>query len=484
MQIGAKHLSWSAMAIGLFAQTALLAGAIVITNSSTAQAQVGDSDRPQNRKSTTKSASPRPKTPKATPPVRKPSTAAKGLIVSPSGPYRSIGDAIADSPSGGRITVRPGTYSEGVIVDRGIQLIAEGAVEDVRIESPDKDGILIDTDEPVTIRGFTIRSVAGRQGAKFYGIDIPQGRPIIQDCDISSDSLASIAIHTRGTNPTIQRCQIVNGAAGGVFIYEGAQGKIEDCNIWGHELANVEIKDGSYPSFLRVKIHDGAAGGIFLNSGGSGVFEDCDVYRNTLANVEIRDPSKPVFRRCKMREGKQGGIYVYGNGQGTFENCDIVGNSLAGVEVKTGGAPTLRNCRITGGKVSGLFIGVDGLGLIENCDISGNTFAGLEIRERGNPVVRGTRIHSGQQGGVFVYEGGRGTIEDCDIVENTRAGIEIKSFGNPLFRRCRINRNGYEGVWVYERGAGTFEYCDVSANQRGAWDVSADATVKRVGNRE
>ena len=45
-------------------------------------------------------------------------------------------------------------------------------------------------------------------------------------------------------------------------------------------------------------------------------------------------------------------------------------------------------------------------------------------------------------------------------------------------------RDRYEGVWVYERGAGTFEYCDVSANQRGAWDVSADATVKRVGNRE
>jgi len=65
-----------------------------------------------------------------------------------------------------------------------------------------------------------------------------------------------------------------------------------------------------------------------------------------------------------------------------------------------------------------------------------------------------------------------------------RAGVEIKTQGNPLFRRCRINRNGYEGVWAYEKAGGTFEYCDLTGNTKGAWDISADATLKRVGNRE
>ena len=463
----------------------LLAAPLLAAAPGPARAQLGEADRPQSGKAST----PKPKItrPRAKPAPRRPAgPAQKTLVVSARGgaAYRTIGDAILDAPSGAKIVVRPGTYEEGVVIDRGIQLVAEGTTDAVVIESPDKDGVLIETSEPVTIRGFTIRTVAGRSGGKYYGVDIAEGRVTMQDCDVTSDSLACIAIHGRGTNPTIQRCRIRDGAAGGIFIYDGALGLIEDCNISGTALAGIEVKEASNPTVRRTRVHDGEVGGIFVNNRGAGVYEDCDIYRNGLGGVEVKDGSTPTFRRCKMREGKQGGVFIHTNGLGTFEDCDMFGNTLAGMEVKEGGNPTVRNCRLYNGKVGGIFINTQGRGVFESCDVYGNGYAGIEIKDGGNPTIRRTSIRNGQMGGVFVYLNGKGVLEDCDIVENTRAGVEIKQGGNPLFRRCRINRNGYEGIWAYEGGAGNFEYCDLTGNTRGVADISADSQVRRVGCKE
>ena len=380
--------------------------------------------------------------------------------------------------------VRPGTYREGLVLEDSVTLIADGPADSVVIESPDSDGILIQTNAAVTMRGFTIRSIAGRNDGKYYGIDCQQGTPVFEDCDITSDSLACVAIHGAGTNPTFRRCRVRDGTSGGFFCYENGRGVAEDCNISGNTLANVEVKTGGAMTVRRSRIHDGEAGNVFVNEHATGLFEDCDVYRSALSNVEVKDGSAPTFRRCKMREAKQVGVFVNAGGLGLFEDCEMLANTLAGIEIKGGANPTIRHCRVYDGKAGGIFINTLGRGVVEDCDVTNNAFAGVEITDNGDPVVRRTRVHDGQQGGVFVYAGGKGTLEDCDVVNNTRAGFEIKDRGNPVARRCRVNGNGYQAVWVYEGGAGSFEYCDLTGNAKGAWLLENNANPRRVGNKE
>ena len=76
---------------------------------------------------------------------------------------------------------------------------------------------------------------------------------------ISSDSLACVAIHGQTARPTLRRCKIHDGASGGLFVYDGGKGVLEECEISGNRLAGVEIREGASPLLRRCNVHDGAA---------------------------------------------------------------------------------------------------------------------------------------------------------------------------------------------------------------------------------
>jgi nitrous oxidase accessory protein len=48
------------------------------------------------------------------------------LIVSPTGPWRSVADAVRHAPPGSRVIVRAGTYREpAIVIDRSLTMIGE-----------------------------------------------------------------------------------------------------------------------------------------------------------------------------------------------------------------------------------------------------------------------------------------------------------------------------------------------------------------------
>src|SRR5207302_9171995 len=134
-------------------------------------------------------------------------------------------------------------------------------------------------------------------------VDIPKSQLVLVDCDITSESLSCLVIHSSTANPTIQRCKIHHGKSNGILVYEGGQGTIEDCDIFG----------------------------------------------NAGVGVLIRDRGKPVIRQCKIHDGEQGGIWAYDNGQGKVENCDIFGNGKAGVEISQKSNLTVQGSKVHDG---------------------------------------------------------------------------------------------------------------------------------------
>lgn len=83
--------------------------------------------------------------------------AADTLVVSPTGPYRSVGDAVAAAPAGATVIVRAGVYREPTVeIDRQLTLEGEpGAVLDGEGERQ----ILRVSADSVTVRGLTLRNV-------------------------------------------------------------------------------------------------------------------------------------------------------------------------------------------------------------------------------------------------------------------------------------------------------------------------------------
>jgi F-box protein 11 len=359
------------------------------------------------------------------------------IIVSKSGggQYTSITEAIRNAKPGTRIMVRPGFYNEGLAIDKQLEITGDGPLRDIVVESSETSCIRMET-ESATVRGLTLR---GRTAPKeFFAVDIPRGQLIVEDCDITSDSLAAIAIHGSMADPIIRRTQIHDGKAGGVFAYDHGKGTVEDCDIHGNTNAAVEIKDGSSTTVRRSKLYDNRASGLYVWKNSKGTVEDCDIYGNDYAGITIGEYASPTIRKSKIHNGKAGGIFFYDHARGTIEDCEVNVHVYAGIEIKDGSDPLVKGCKVSESKVSG----------------------------------------------IFVWKNSKGTVEDCEIFKNAFAGLSTAEGGDPLVRRCKINRNAHEAVWAYNNGAGTVRDSDLTGNDRGAWKIETGSSVSRSGNKE
>ena len=181
------------------------------------------------------------------------------------------------------------------------------------------------------VRNLTLRQGGG---GKYYAVDIGQGRLVLEDCDITSQSLSCVAVHG-GADPQIRRNCIHDGNQNGILVYENGLGTIEDNDIFGNSrvgnrqgrmVANVEIRQGANPVVRRNRIHDGKGPGILVGKNGLGTIEDNDIFANAYSGVEVKEGGNPTVRHNRIHKNSQQAVYVHDEGAGTFEDNDLRDN--------------------------------------------------------------------------------------------------------------------------------------------------------------
>jgi F-box protein 11 len=346
------------------------------------------------------------------------------LIVDPTDArcYATLGEAIKVAEPETRILVRRGLYRESIVMDKSIEIVGDGDKKEIVIEASGQSAVLFKASQG-RIANLTLRQIGG---GEWFGVDIAQGQLELEDCDISSQSLACVAIHG-GAAPHLRHNLIHDGKSSGIVVFEGATGTLEHNEIFGNECAGVEIKEGGNPILRVNRIHDGRSSGVLVHKGGAG----------------------------------------------RLEGNEIFTNAQAGVVIKEGGAPWLHCNVIHCGKEGGVFVSAGGAGTLEDNDIFGNTCAGVAISEGGNPTLRRNRVRDGRAVGVYVYKNGLGTLEDNEIFDNAQAGVETSEGGNPTVRHNLISRNRH-GIRINEGGEGSFEGNNLHENRLGAWDIAAE----------
>jgi parallel beta-helix repeat protein len=362
------------------------------------------------------------------------------LVVSPhgDGQYTTLAEAIAAVPAGGRIRIRPGTYHESLVLEKALELEGDGPRDDIIIIGEQAPVVQMQT-EHATLRGLTLRSVAqADQPANHPTVHIPQGRLVIEDCDIVSETRLGVVIHGISANPVLWRCRIRGSAGIGVQIYGRGRGLLEECEIFDNVQAGVAIQHGASPTIRRCKVHTSGQDGIYVDRKGLGIIEDCDISHNVRAGIEIKRESSPLIRNCTVHHQTQGyGIFICENSTGTIETCTMSHNAYAGIGIVQGSNPLVRHCTIT--------------------------------RERR---------------GIFAGDGALGVIEHCTIRENGRVGVEIGKNSTPTLRYCTITNHRAVAIWVHDGGGGRVEHCDLRGNDRGAWHVEPGCRVVRSENKE
>jgi hypothetical protein len=248
------------------------------------------------------------------------------------GDYRTISEAMEAAKDGAKILVQEGVYREGLVINKPVEIIGDGETSEIILEYSDGNCISIQTDY-AKIKGLTICGQAGLKGKKFFAVAIPQGCLVLEDCDITSDSLSCIGIHGLTAKPRISRCKIHDSKSGGIFVYEKGQGIVEDCDIFANTLSGVAIKEEANPTIRHCKIHNGKQNGIMVYEKGQGIVEDCDIFANIYHGVEIKEEGNPIIQKCRINRNEWWAICSHDNGKGTVENCDLTGNKRGAFDI-------------------------------------------------------------------------------------------------------------------------------------------------------
>ncbi len=395
------------------------------------------------------------------------------------GDFRTISDAIAKSAAGTQIQIFPGTYVEGIDVDRPLELVGMGQNASDVVLRVAEDHVVHWTANSGRLSNVTVI----QDGGTYFGVYFDSGTGRLEDSDVTSTGLGAVGVR-EDSNPIIRRNKIHNSAQGGLFIYDNAEGLVENNEFYENTFAGVEIKTGANPVVRNNVMRDGLASGIYVHTEGRGRIENNDILRNKYAGIEIKDKADPVVIRNDIHDGEASGIYIQENGLGLIQENTIYSNALSGISITEGSDPVVRNNTLRNGTESGIYIYDGGKGRIEDNVIEGHGFAGIAVKEGADPIVKRNTIRDGKQSGIFVYDRGLGTFEENDVHGNAYFAFETKTEGNPTVRNNRIYDNVWHAFRIYEQGSGTFEDNDISGNSAGDFDVADTAgEFVRRGNQ-
>ena len=187
--------------------------------------------RLDNIQNTETDSNPSIKSPIESPGDGRDSTGPKEMVVDKRhrGDYKTINAAIAAATPGSRISIKPGTYSEGLVIDKPLEIVGDGEIDEVVIGTLGKTVITFKT------MSGKISNISIRQNGlgNFNGVDITQGCLELENCDIVSKSADCIAIHGNAY-PKIRHNKIHGGKDSGIFIFGNGQGLIENNQIFGN----------------------------------------------------------------------------------------------------------------------------------------------------------------------------------------------------------------------------------------------------------
>lgn len=300
------------------------------------------------------------------------------------GDHASIREAIEAARPGDRIVVAPGLYEEALVVDKPLEIIGQGPVDEVIVRVRESHAIVFAANIG-RIANLAVQQV-GEGG--WFGIDIAQGRLELEDCDLRSAGRAAVAVRD-GADPRLRRNRIHDNAECGLAVFEQGLGSLEDNDIFANVYSCVTVETGANPTLRRNRIHTGLQDGVNVYEA-LGTFEENDIFGHRHNGVTVEEGSDSTVRANRIHHNEQGGILVKERARGTFEGSDVFENAQAGVTVTTGADPTVRGNRINRNGYEAVWVREGGGGTFDDNDLTGNTRGAWDIAEDSEAnVVRG-----------------------------------------------------------------------------------------------
>ena len=324
------------------------------------------------------------------------------------GDYSTLAEAVAAAADGDEILVRPGAYTEAVVIDKDITVAGDGPREEIVIsghQDPElwAPGSECETSEPGACAVVLYQTAATFSGITFSGdhsgLKIVGGAPTVTGVVFDhvgvprssgpADGGGLALLIDAGSAAQILGNEFV--ATADLVIDDGAVPLIEG-NVL-REGSQITANDAGDETVIRANEITGAAAvGISLNSATKLLIEDNVVTASVHDGIQLSpfgsDGVEPVIR----------GNTITASG----------GSAVNGI---SGGAPTIEGNTLVDNEF-GLLLGL-GQAVIRGNDILGQG-SGITVTRGSDPTISENTIDVAGTG-VTLADGARGNLSDNDV---------------------------------------------------------------------
>ena len=362
--------------------------------------------------------------------------AATGPIVvdsSGDGTVTTIAAAIEMASDGDTILVRPGTYTEAVVIDKDITLAGDGPREDVVLTAPeggptirigqtsqiDPYAVLLD-ESAATLSGLTLRGEPSQ-------VHIVGGAPVIEQLSFE------------GVGMPVPIVRALNGIPNAIVIAGDSEAVVRNNVV--RRAGPVAVHGSAEPLVEGNMLSDGAM--ITVYSAGDGAV----IRDNTISGAL----SIAIFAAGRGNYHVEGNIVTGAGGGGIVvghhltEGIDPVvqGNTIRGsrigIQVGSAAAPYVAGNTIELNE-TGLLTGSESAGLVaEDNDFADNVVAIVIGRTDGrfedNTILGGSS-------GIVMDAGGSPTVVRNTVEGASADGVRIGAGTSPTFEGNRLCGNG------------------------------------------
>lgn len=337
--------------------------------------------------------------------------AAGPIIVDQSGggDYTTLSKAVAAATSGDDILIRPGRYTEAIVIDKDLTIKGDGPRESIVISGYQEPehwaaGSECETSEPgacaivLTDTATSLSDVTfsgGHSGVKIMG-----GAPTV----------SGVLFDRVGVPES-------NGSLGLAMVIDGGS----TARLVGNEFvasAAIEVAGRAEP-VIEDNVFSGGSSIVANDPGDATVIRSNRISEPIATAIVVNAPSTLLIEDNEISGAGEDGIRLgLFSGLGldpTIRHNSIVGSGGSGVNAVLGGAPTIADNTFTDNSL-GLILGLGQAQVVSNV-VSGDG-SGITVARGSDPTIIGNAIDVAVVG-ITLADGARGTLS-----ENVVCGAE------------------------------------------------------------
>lgn len=364
--------------------------------------------------------------------------------------HQTIASAIAVANDGDVISIRPGVYTETVVIDRSVTLSGTGNSGDVRIEAMAGAAIACAAGD-ARISGITIQRSAGD-----VAVDIESGSLSMDECTVEAATEVAIVVRS-DAKFTAHSTRVGNESGAGVLVYDGGSAEIS-----------------------KSVLHDIATTALVVRGSSSVHFTDSEI-DTVQGGFLVADGARLTVTLGKVSGAEQSMVTVESGGTVDITDTVFSGGAGIGILATTGATATLVDVRLDGlGAQSIVGVGDSSL-YLTRVEIVGSGAHALQLVDTSRATLVDCRFTDTLHDAVVVTGTARLDLSGSTIERVRGNGILVIDDAIALLDNVRISDADESGVSARDRAElsvkdGLIQRCVIGAS----WQDQASGMLRET----